>query len=807
MKRFTLFLLAAMILPLTMNAQTRNDVPDGYASVTLTAGDVWGDGSGYQMLLDADATAYGSIIPESGALTISGDASADVYAEFEYKIPENADGSCSTSNIVLNNSITILIPAGVYDWCITNPTPGDRIWIASENGNIGGRKNDYEFRSGVGYVFTVTYGDNGNGNDQVNVTIDDPTAPVIPTDVQVTPTSTTGEVVWVAGENNATWYLRWRPWVDPASISQLWDLPLDGYQEQIAGWSIYDADGDGNNWALAYSSDAQDDVCFYSASYENYEQLSPDNWLITPEVGLGGTLKFKTWNRSSSYPDKIMVYVCTNHDFTSVVEFVAISEFIEPSTSAEEIVLDLSAYEGTGYIAFRHYDCYDQWQIYIDDIEVIPANPVVIPDWTVVEDLTAPAYTIGGLTPETQYEVQVMAFNELGASTNWTETVVFTTLGGIIKHIDPYATDGGYYLIASPIGQVSPANVGGMLDNEYDLYYFDQAQDLEWINYKGDDNYNQASFDLVPGKGYLYANSGNNGEGIDLVFGGSAYTGSGEVTLSKTNDDSVDFQGWNLVGNPFNQIAFIADGRNFYTINADGDEIIGSTNNSIDPMEGIFVIANSDGETMTFTTTQPTSKCTQLVLNVTSSRSNVIDRAIVRFDEGNGMPKFQLNPSHTKIYIPVDNKDYAVVNATEMGEMPVSFKTENNGTYTLSFSNENVEFGYLHLIDNMTGADVDLLAHPSYSFEAKTTDYANRFKLVFSTDNAANDHFAYFSNGSLVINNEGNATLQVIDVMGRIVKSESINGCDNVSVNGATGVYMLRLVNGDNVKVQKIVVK
>ena len=108
----------------------------------------------------------------------------------------------------------------------------------------------------------------------------------------------------------------------------------------------------------------------------------------------------------------------------------------------------------------------------------------------------------------------------------------------------------------------------------------------------------------------------------------------------------------------------------------------------------------------------------------------------------------------------------------------------------------------------MTGADVDLLQTPSYSFEAKTTDYESRFKLVFATgDNSNDDNFAFYSNGSFVINNEGNAELQVIDIMGRIVKSESINGCANVSVNGAAGVYMLRLVNGDNVKTQKVVVK
>lgn len=139
-----------------------------YATVILTAGDIWGDGTGYQMLLDADANAYGSVIPTNGPLTTSGDAAPEVYARFEYKIPENADGSLTTQNIVFNNSISIQIPAGVYDWCITNPTPGDRMWIASANGTIGGRQNDFTFESGKTYEFVPKrFGE----NDGVDLTI------------------------------------------------------------------------------------------------------------------------------------------------------------------------------------------------------------------------------------------------------------------------------------------------------------------------------------------------------------------------------------------------------------------------------------------------------------------------------------------------------------------------------------------------------------------------------------------------------------------------------------------------------------
>ena len=477
MKKITLLLLAAALLPMTMNAEvktygqmnkkadkvvvsstptsvkaigpkyvtgTKADVPEGYASVTLTAGDVWQDGSGYQMLLDEDAIAYGTIIPETGALTTSGDASAETYAEFEYKIPENADGALTTTNMVMNSSVTILIPAGVYDWCITNPTPGDRMWIASSNGSIGGRADDFEFVSGAAYEFVVSL---GGQNDQVDLVIDDPTAPVIPTDVTVNAVSvdgTTATVAWVPGENNASWNLRWRPWVDPALMNKLWDFPLDGYEAQLdEGWMVYDADGDGNGWGLAYSSDAQDDVCFYSSSYiSGVGAVTPDNWLFTPAVGLGGTLKFDAWQQSSSYPDKIMVYVCDNPDWESVDEFVPVSEFIQPAgTTAESFEIDLSEYEGMGVIAFRHYDCNDQWSIYIDNIAVEIPGAVEPAEWTLCENVENP-YTIEGLMPETVYETQVQGVGADARTTDWTESVLFTTEAGA----EP---ETGYFLVGT----------------------------------------------------------------------------------------------------------------------------------------------------------------------------------------------------------------------------------------------------------------------------------------------------------------------------------------------------------------------
>ena len=363
-------------------------------------------------------------------------------------------------------------------------------------------------------------------------------------------------------------------------------------------------------------------------------------------------------------------------------------------------------------------------------------------------------------------------------------------------------SDGGYYLIASPVNSVTPTTENGFLTDVFDLYAFDQAAELEWLNYEAN------PFELVAGQGYLYASQSDT----RLTFNGELYNGNGEVTLHST--EGGDFPGWNLVGNPFLNAAIISatdqeTGDSFsplhYTMNETGSEIMEGGEGEIEPMTAVFVVAQYDEEIITFTTEQSGKKAARLNLNLTRN-NKVIDRAALRFGKGHQLPKFQLRENSTKVYIPMDGNNYAVVNATEMGEMPVSFKAESNGYYTLSVNAEEVSFGYLHLIDNMTGIDTDLLSTPSYSFEAKTTDYANRFKLVFATGNT-DETFAFFSNGSFVINNEGIANVQVIDVTGRIVNSETINGCANVNVNAAPGVYMLRLVNGDNVKVQKVVVR
>ena len=455
----------------------------------------------------------------------------------------------------------------------------------------------------------------------------------------------------------------------------------------------------------------------------------------------------------------------------------------------------------------------------IDNVRVFESSSEIdfINNWSnVTTEATNGAYTLTGLTKGTIYDVRVVG-NCVGGVYSDVYTFATPEFMTYTKEIEAYDTDNdkGWYLMASPLeGETTPDAVTNLIAEEashYALYRFNENPEivngigLEWENYKS----HQTDFKLVNGHGYLYANSTEGG--VTLAFTGTPLEGTESVGVTLQKSNGAQFAGWNLVGNPFTDSAYI--GKPFYTMNEERSEILGNeVSRGIAPMEGVFVWAESNGETLTFSTTRPESNAGALNINVMQAVANrgnrLIDRAILSFGEGQTLSKFQLNENSTKVYIPQNGKDYAVVSAEVAGEMPLNFRAEKNGSYTLSFSNTEVAFSYLHLIDNMTGADIDLLETSSYTFNAKTTDYESRFKLVFATGSSTgSDTFAFYSNGNWVVSNDGDATLQVIDVNGRILSSERISGSCSKAIQAAPGVYMLRLINGDNVKTQKVVVR
>ena len=372
------------------------------------------------------------------------------------------------------------------------------------------------------------------------------------------------------------------------------------------------------------------------------------------------------------------------------------------------------------------------------------------------------------------------------------------------KGINAYtANDNGWYFIASPITENTTATAAnGLLTNNYDLYAFDQSQILEWRNYE--DN----SFPLAHKTGYLYGNNGNT----TLSFAGTL---AATVTATSLAYDAnaTTLKGFNLIGNPYPCNATITN--DFYTTN--GSTVILAQNGTvIAPCEGVFVKATGAGQSVTFNKAvsakgSASGDCIDLVISQKQERdggSTPLDRARVRFGEGIGMEKLNLDNEHTQISFWNNGQDFAVAYTDGQDEMPLNFKAAENGTYTLAFEVENLDLDYLHLIDNMTGDEVDVLAMPTYTFEAKTSDYASRFKLVFVNDK--NDIEPSESIG-FVINNvfhlsTGQSDLQIIDLHGKVLRSESQT--NHIGLNGlSAGVYVVKIVANNHVATQKIVIK
>ena len=659
-------------------------------------------------------------------------------------------------------------------------------------------------------VVIVFKGTSNYGNDDAYIYLDDVTVMEVPTclkpnGLEVTATTTTTATLsWTAGANETAWQICLNG--DETNLIMAESNPftvegLTASTDYTAKVRAYCGEEDQSDWSNEVSFATQCEAIVVDAANpftEGFEgDWTPLCWESIPYID-GSTTRQWTKTTTSSY-----IHTGAGAAYSGYYgPIYLVMPDLQLGTDGDAVQLTFWSYNSWT-------NSYNKNSVVLLDGE----NQVEL--WTPESVSQEWVETTIDLT-EYMGQTISLAFKYEGNNAHgWyvDDVEVTMTKTSFTKHITGYTNNGGYYLIASPIGTIAPTEVTNMITDDddnnnrtYDLYRFQQNPEdgLEWRNYRAPNE----GFDLNIGQGYLYAHRTD----VDLVFTGSAISESTyDVPLTKVAASAgLDFPDWNLVGNPFADVAHIAGGHPFYTLDVSGAyTLVSEGSQTIENMQGVFVVAGENEDHITFVKGEPSEKSPKVTLNVSKgTEAGVIDRAIVCFGETRQMPKFQLFKNSTKVYIPMEGKDYALVRGEEMGAMPVNFKAEENGTYSMNFSCENVGFAYLHLIDNKTGNDVDLLQTPSYSFEAKTTDYESRFKLVFATgDNSNDDSFAFFSNGSFVINNEGAAELQVIDLMGRILSSETINGCTNVSVNGAPGIYMLRLINGDNVKVQKVVVK
>ncbi|MCF0206788.1 MAG: T9SS type A sorting domain-containing protein, partial [Bacteroidales bacterium] len=196
-------------------------------------------------------------------------------------------------------------------------------------------------------------------------------------------------------------------------------------------WLNIDADEDGNSWEDAsgyitsFMGHGNSTNAAMSLSYDNYisSALTPDNWLITkpfeiPE-GSNMELSFFVAAQDDDYAQEHYgVFVSTGSADIADFELV-FEETIDANGGAKtqgawkQKHIDLSAYAGeTIYIAWRHFNCTDQYVFLLDDIYI--GVPTAVEESEMTEIAVYPNPASNMLTITNAEGSKVVVVNALG---------------------------------------------------------------------------------------------------------------------------------------------------------------------------------------------------------------------------------------------------------------------------------------------------------------------------------------------------------------------------------------------------------
>lgn len=405
---------------------------------------------------------------------------------------------------------------------------------------------------------------------------------------------------------------------------------------------------------------------------------------------------------------------------------------------------------------------------------------------------------------------------------------------------------------------------------QFDIYSFFEPQ-YHWINLKRasgnhwheDEPHNNIVYNneetYTPGKGYMIA-LGDNATKNNNLMQAKGTLNKGHITVPVTATGE-HLTGYNLIGNPyqsyldFNKFANANEdiwtegetGYKAYLIyNADKDGFVeylvdnaGVTfshgaaqegDRYINMHQGFFVVKNGEATDAVFEDTMRVTNQTPhfrdevaptypLVNLFCTDEDGKQEINVMEFERplkaGSLKMKGMLN-GKCNMYIHWNGDDLGSVFIDYMPDyVPVWFEAAEDGVFTITWSTANANFGYMHLIDNITGTDYDCLApgHDHYTFSASTTDMRARFRVVFKPFgieeemSEQGEDFAFISGEELVVNGIGE--LSFIDLNGRVLATEFVSGqqCHIALPNVAEGMYLLRLAGTNGVKVQKIVIR
>ena len=369
--------------------------------------------------------------------------------------------------------------------------------------------------------------------------------------------------------------------------------------------------------------------------------------------------------------------------------------------------------------------------------------------------------------------------------------------------------------------------------------------------------------------GYQIWSSHINAGNYIAQLTGSLNTGPENINLTRTaypGAPGLDFDGWNLSGNPYPSAIDMEASSGWTWTNAYSTAYIwsqsgttgnyqyyikgspGTSNHTqyIPAQQGFFIKVDSTQANGNLALTnaarvqnpEPFLKSSPalnnlLTLNVTGNLNSYSDQAIIYFNEyaTNGYDpqtdayKLQGDASAPQLYSILSTCNLASNTLPWAGEnttVPVGFHCGLNGHFTISAGNiaSFREGTGIYLKDIKLNYTQDLTVNPDYSFDYATSDNSGRFLLIFynpflGIQEASIQNIQIFSFDenvyvkNLSSNPSGGGLITIFDLMGRKVFEDKLeNNALNKYYPGVTeGYYLVRVITKEASYNQKVYIR
>ena len=146
------------------------------------------------------------------------------------------------------------------------------------------------------------------------------------------------------------------------------------------GWTVGSTDNGSTTWAIGRSgyTPSGSTSTVYTSHGGNYyigsvydASNSIDDWLISPQFTLGGTMTFYIKITNTNYTDYYSVLLSTGGAAIDQFTTTLVNATQVTSTTYTLVTVDLSSYSGEGYVAIRHTAIADQASLLVDDITIV----------------------------------------------------------------------------------------------------------------------------------------------------------------------------------------------------------------------------------------------------------------------------------------------------------------------------------------------------------------------------------------------------------------------------------------------------